>query len=174
MKINRVFFTIIMLWYANCSFAQSFHDMLLENVKGSVKSITYKRSEGSEYVTFAKDGKIGKKDIFSPVYNKDGYLIKCKSLLLGHIGETTFIYKNNNVEICRTEIGGGLFTIHYIYNTDGTVYQEVQSLEKGNIKQTAIYTFKYHKFDSHGNWNTRTVYCGENSFFDHRVMTYWK
>ena len=64
MKINRVFFTIIMLWYANCSFAQSFHDMLLENVKGTVKSITYKRSEGSEYVTFAKDGKIGKKDIF--------------------------------------------------------------------------------------------------------------
>lgn len=174
MRTIRYILVLLMMTITMGIQAQQFHDQLLENVKGNVKYIVYSRSGRSEVANFSKDGKIQKDAIINPTYNKEGYMTKCQYLFYGTYCDMTYNYKNGKLVKECVKTDSGTAVTEYIYNADGTIRDEVQTITKDGLSKSFTLTAQYMEFDDHGNWTRRIISCNKKTFADSRAILYWE
>lgn len=166
---------VLFLFFVQMSFGQKFHDAVVENLHGTVKMVSYINNGGNETITFSEDGRMFKKNWTNFSHDKNGYLIKCETILFGRKGITTYTYNQYGQIVEEVlKIGNGTCTVLYEYNIDGTVKKEIQKLRNDIINLTMEISYSYVDFDKHGNWVFRRVRIGEMSNIEEwRTIVYW-
>lgn len=154
--------------------AEKYNDAVVENLHGQVKMVSYIRNGGNETITFSSDGQMFKKNLMKSFHDKNGYLVKCETILFGRKGITTYTYNQYGQIVEEVlKIGSGICSVSYEYNADGTVKQEIQRLKNDSINLTMEVSYCYVNFDEQGNWIVRKAHIGETSIDEWRTIIYW-
>lgn len=154
--------------------AQTYKDHVTEELAGPVKSVTYNiNGVMLTTVSYADDGKSLNENDSDRTYDKDGYLTRCKTTLMGHIGTTHYTYdKQKRVTACKWEAAGGYTLTTFSY--DKGIFPTSSTLSiccDGEVQELKT-TFCDYVTDRHGNWVTRSCIVGNESFTDTRTIIY--
>lgn len=154
--------------------AQKYHDAIVNEAVGNVKSITTSIGGMSETIEFTADGRMVKEAMSDRVYDANGYITSCTAEMQGVKGKLTITYgANHRVTKQQLSIMGGTVTQIFTYDSKGQVSKEDMTMAGGGMSQSMTTTYTYQSFDSHGNWTSRTASMGGQTMNQTRTIVYY-
>ena len=147
-----------------------FHDVEVNEAKGPVKCIKSNRMGQDIVITFSEDGKMSQQGMKDAKYDADGYLQSAKMEMMGNEIEVTYKWENGRVVGQKMNIMGQEMNSTRKFNEDGSVAADV--IDMGGQKMESPYT--NYKFDSHGNWISRTGEMMGQSMEQTRTIEYYE
>ena len=141
-------------------------------VKGIISKIVtaYNSSYGNVSFNFSEDGKMSQQGMKDAKYDADGYLQSAKMEMMGNEIEVTYKWENGRVVGQKMNIMGQEMNSTRKFNEDGSVAADV--IDMGGQKMESPYT--NYKFDSHGNWISRTGEMMGQSMEQTRTIEYYE
>jgi hypothetical protein len=165
---------MLMLAMLAVSFAMQaqtkFHDVELNEAKGPVKKLVVNVMGMDQVISFGQDGKMQREGLADAQYDADGYLKSAKMSMQGQEITVTYKWEGGKVVSQTMNVMGQQMEVKRTYNEQGA--PEAEIINMGGQEMKSPYTD--YKYDSHGNWISRTASMMGQTMTQTRTIEYFE